>query len=65
MQDISGRDQGMVVARVLWGYESYQSPWIVHESAGPVEGLVSQNWVCRIWPPGKLKQHVLSEAVVF
>ena len=31
---------------------------------GPVEGLVSQNWVCRSWPPGALKQQVLATFVV-
>jgi hypothetical protein len=31
---------------------TYHSPWIVHESEGPVAGSVSQNWVCRNAPPG-------------
>ena len=26
---------------------------------------MSQNWVCRSWPPGALKQHVLATALVF
>lgn len=37
---------------------------MVHESDGPVGGLVSQNCVCSIWPPGALKQHRLSTIVV-
>lgn len=32
---------------------------------GPVEGLVSQNCVCKSSPPGDSKQHVLDAAEVF
>lgn len=43
--------------------EEYQSPWIVHESTGPVAGSVSQNWVWRRTPPGALKQQESLTAV--
>lgn len=38
---------------------------MVQEFVGPVEGLVSQNWVCSSSPPGELKQQVFDTAVVF
>lgn len=38
---------------------------MVQEFVGPVEGELSQNWVCRSSPPGALKQQVLETAVVF
>lgn len=44
---------------------TYQRPWIVHESEGPVAGAVSQNSVSRRSPPGALKQQVSSMTVVF
>lgn len=31
---------------------TYHRPWTVHEVEGPVDGLVSQNWVCKRAPPG-------------
>lgn len=37
---------------------AHQSPWIVHESDGPVAGSVSQNCDCSSRPPGLLKQQV-------
>ena len=36
----------------------YHRPWMVHELEGPVDGLVSQNWVCKSCPPGVTKQQV-------
>ena len=38
---------------------------MVHESLGPVGGLVSQNCVCNNCPPGALKQHRSVTTVVF
>lgn len=43
---------------------SGQRPWIVQLLLGPMAGLVSQNCVCRIRPPGDSKQHVLATVVV-
>jgi hypothetical protein len=41
---------------IITGDRAYQRPWMVHESVGPVTGLVSQNWVWRMRPPGDSKQ---------
>jgi hypothetical protein len=43
---------------------TYHNPCSVQLSSGPVAGAVSQNCVCRSWPPGALKQHRFSTAVV-
>lgn len=55
------RKQGV---EILISRETYQRPWIVHESVGPVTGSVSQNCVCKSCPPGALKQQVSATAVV-
>ena len=44
---------------------TYQRPWMVHESEGPVEGAVSQNCVNSTAPPGASKQQRSSTIVVF
>jgi len=36
---------------------SGQRPWMVQLLDGPVDGFVSQNWVCSSSPPGASKQH--------
>jgi hypothetical protein len=34
------------------GGGEYHNPCRVQLSLGPILGFVSQNWVCKSWPPG-------------
>lgn len=46
------------------GQITYHKPCKVHESSGPIAGLVSQNCVWRSCPPGYMKQQLSGASVL-